>query len=111
MNVQSMFISFIIGHCLIILVSSRELRQLFCDIRTYVEARWGSSNLHTDLKYQAISAFLFLRFFIPALLRPDQHSFIVGPPPEGVERSLKSLARALQSLANLNTVSCLNVRL
>jgi hypothetical protein len=83
----------------------RELRQLFYYIRTHVDARWGSSALHTDLKYQAISAFLFLRFFVPALLRPEQHSLLIGPPPEGVERSLKSLARALQSLANLNTVS------
>ncbi|CAE6520703.1 unnamed protein product [Rhizoctonia solani] len=80
-----------------------ELRHLFYNIRTQVEARWGSSALHADLKYQAISAFLFLRFFIPALLRPEQHGLVVGPPPEGVERSLKSLARALQSLANLNT--------
>ncbi|KAJ1311562.1 hypothetical protein OPQ81_010046 [Rhizoctonia solani] len=80
-----------------------ELRHLFYHIRTQVEARWGSSALHADLKYQAISAFLFLRFFIPALLRPEQHGLVVGPPPEGVERSLKSLARALQSLANLNT--------
>ncbi|CAE6457906.1 unnamed protein product [Rhizoctonia solani] len=80
-----------------------ELRHLFYHIRTQVEARWGSSALHTDLKYQAISAFLFLRFFIPALLRPEQYGLTVGPPPDGVERSLKSLARALQSLANLNT--------
>ncbi|KAG8691342.1 hypothetical protein FRC11_004899 [Ceratobasidium sp. 423] len=80
-----------------------ELRHLFYHIRTQVEARWGSSALHADLKYQAISAFLFLRFFIPALLRPEQHGLAVGPPPEGVERTLKSLARALQSLANLNT--------
>ncbi|CAE6429865.1 unnamed protein product [Rhizoctonia solani] len=80
-----------------------ELRHLFYHIRTEVEARWGSSALHADLKYQAISAFLFLRFFIPALLRPEQYGLTVGPPPDGVERTLKSLARALQSLANLNT--------
>ncbi|QRW05079.1 Ras GTPase-activating-like protein ngap [Ceratobasidium sp. AG-Ba] len=80
-----------------------ELRQLFYQIRTQVDQRWGNSPDHADLKYQAISAFLFLRFFIPALLRPDQNSLAIGAPPEGVERSLKSLARALQSLANLNT--------
>ncbi|CUA77427.1 RAS protein activator like-3 [Bos taurus] [Rhizoctonia solani] len=79
-----------------------ELRHLFYHIRIQVEARWGSSALHADLKYQAISAFLFLRFFIPALLRPEQYGLVVGSPPEGVERSLKSMARALQSLANLN---------
>ncbi|KAG9128330.1 hypothetical protein FRC07_000838 [Ceratobasidium sp. 392] len=80
-----------------------ELRQLFFQIRTQVDARWGDSEAHADLKYQAISAFLFLRFFIPALLRPDQNGLAIGSPPEGVDRSLKSLARALQSLANLNT--------
>ncbi|KAG8691249.1 hypothetical protein FRC09_011682 [Ceratobasidium sp. 395] len=80
-----------------------ELRQLFYQIRTHVDARWGDSDSHPDLKYQAISAFLFLRFFIPALLRPDQNGLAIGSPPEGVDRSLKSLARALQSLANLNT--------
>jgi hypothetical protein len=86
-------------------IVARELRHLFYHIRTQVEARWGSSALHADLKYQAISAFLFLRFFIPALLRPEQYGLTVDPPPDGVDRSLKSLARALQSLANLNTVS------
>ncbi|KAG8744414.1 hypothetical protein FRC10_010192 [Ceratobasidium sp. 414] len=80
-----------------------ELRQLFYQIRTHIDARWGDSQDYADLKYQAISAFLFLRFFVPALLRPDQNGLAIGSPPEGVERSLKSLARALQSLANLNT--------
>lgn len=89
----------------LLFLTCRELRQLFYQIRTHIDTRWGSSPAHADLKYQAISAFLFLRFFIPALLRPDQHALLVGPPPEGVEKSLKSLAKALQSLANLNTVS------
>ncbi|KAG8713326.1 hypothetical protein FRC08_013389 [Ceratobasidium sp. 394] len=80
-----------------------ELRQLFYQIRTHIDARWGDSQDYADLKYQAISAFLFLRFFVPALLRPDQNGLAIGSPPEGVERSLKSLARAIQSLANLNT--------
>ncbi|CAE6428765.1 unnamed protein product [Rhizoctonia solani] len=78
-----------------------ELRYLFHQIRTQVEIRWGSSALHADLKYQGISAFLFLRFFTPALLRPDQHGLVVGPPPDGVDKTLKTLAKALQSLANL----------
>ncbi|KAH7345117.1 hypothetical protein B0J17DRAFT_638393 [Rhizoctonia solani] len=80
-----------------------ELRYLFYHIRTQVEIRWGSSVPHADLKYQAISAFLFLRFFIPALLQPEQCGLVVGPAPDGVEKTLKSLAKALQSLANLNT--------
>ncbi|XP_075390161.1 rasGAP-activating-like protein 1 isoform X1 [Tenrec ecaudatus] len=56
---------------------------------------------HEDVKYLAISGFLFLRFFAPAILTPklfdlrDQHA-----DPQ-TSRSLLLLAKAVQSIGNL----------
>ncbi|XP_028906132.1 rasGAP-activating-like protein 1 [Ornithorhynchus anatinus] len=56
---------------------------------------------HEDVKYVAVSGFLFLRFFAPAILTPklfnlrDQHA----DPQTG--RSLLLLAKAVQSIGNM----------
>lgn len=57
-----------------------------------------------DLKWQAISAFVFLRFFVPAILNPHMFGLVDGLPDPGVHKTLKLIAKTLQSLANLNTV-------
>lgn len=59
----------------------------------------------SDLKWQALSAFVFLRFFVPAILHPHLFGLVEGLPPPGVHRTLKLIAKVLQSLANLNLVS------
>uniref|UniRef100_A0A8C6ID71 RAS protein activator like 1 (GAP1 like) n=1 Tax=Mus spicilegus TaxID=10103 RepID=A0A8C6ID71_MUSSI len=76
------------------------LRLAFKQLQRCVEKRFSGIE-HQDVKYLAISGFLFLRFFAPAILTPklfdlrDQHA-----DPQ-TSRSLLLLAKAVQSIGNL----------
>ncbi|XP_036295351.1 rasGAP-activating-like protein 1 [Pipistrellus kuhlii] len=76
------------------------MRLAFKQLYRRVEERFPRDE-HKDVKYLAISGFLFLRFFAPAILTPklfdlrDQHA----DPQTG--RSLLLLAKAVQSIGNL----------
>ncbi|XP_031193542.1 rasGAP-activating-like protein 1 isoform X2 [Mastomys coucha] len=76
------------------------LRLAFKQLQRCVEKRFPGME-HQDVKYLAISGFLFLRFFAPAILTPklfdlrDQHA-----DPQ-TSRSLLLLAKAVQSIGNL----------
>ncbi|XP_058387447.1 rasGAP-activating-like protein 1 [Diceros bicornis minor] len=76
------------------------MRLAFKELRRRVEQRFPQAE-HEDVKYLAISGFLFLRFFAPAILTPklfdlrDQHA-----DPQ-TSRSLLLLAKAVQSIGNL----------
>ncbi|XP_007936377.1 rasGAP-activating-like protein 1 [Orycteropus afer afer] len=77
------------------------MRLAFKQLRQRVEERFSQAEHEQDVKYLAISGFLFLRFFAPAILTPklfdlrDQHA----DPQTG--RSLLLLAKAVQSIGNL----------
>lgn len=64
----------------------------------------GKRTYQKDLKWQAVSSFVFLRFFVPAILNPHLFGLVDGLPSEGVQRTLKLIAKIMQSLANLNAV-------
>ncbi|XP_025329812.1 rasGAP-activating-like protein 1 isoform X2 [Canis lupus dingo] len=76
------------------------MRLAFKQLHQCVEKRFPQAE-HEDVKYLAISGFLFLRFFAPAILTPklfdlrDQHA-----DPQ-TSRSLLLLAKAVQSIGNL----------
>lgn len=76
------------------------MRLAFKRLHQRVEERFPQDE-HKDVKYLAISGFLFLRFFAPAILTPklfdlrDHHA----DPQTG--RSLLLLAKAVQSIGNL----------
>ncbi|XP_030890678.1 rasGAP-activating-like protein 1 isoform X1 [Leptonychotes weddellii] len=76
------------------------MRLAFKQLHQCVEERFPQAE-HEDVKYLAISGFLFLRFFAPAILTPklfdlrDQHA-----DPQ-TSRSLLLLAKAVQSIGNL----------
>lgn len=76
------------------------MRLAFRQLHRRVQKRFPQAE-HEDVKYLAISGFLFLRFFAPAILTPklfdlrDQHA----DPQTG--RSLLLLAKAVQSIGNL----------
>jgi len=78
---------------------------LFKHIRTSVEERFGRQS--NNLPWQGISAFCFLRFIVPAILYPNMWGIYPGLPSEGVQRSLKLVAKTIQNLANLMIVSSL----
>ncbi|XP_023589416.1 rasGAP-activating-like protein 1 isoform X3 [Trichechus manatus latirostris] len=77
------------------------MRLAFKQLHQRVEERFPQAEHEQDLKYLAISGFLFLRFFAPAILTPklfdlrDQHA-----DPQ-TSRSLLLLAKAVQSIGNL----------
>ncbi|ELK15475.1 RasGAP-activating-like protein 1 [Pteropus alecto] len=76
------------------------MRLTFKQLHQCVEERFPQAE-HKDVKHLAVSGFLFLRFFAPAILTPklfdlrDQHA----DPQTG--RSLLLLAKAVQSIGNL----------
>ncbi|XP_046840472.1 ras GTPase-activating protein 4-like isoform X2 [Xenia sp. Carnegie-2017] len=53
-------------------------------------------------KYVAISSFLFLRFFVPAILNPKLFGVAENHPDKVVSRTLTLLAKVLQSIGNFN---------
>ena len=87
-----------------------ELRRLFGHIRIMVERKFNASGVADPTAFgmlprQAISSFVFLRFIVPAILRPHLFGLCPGMPTGGVGRSLTLLAKCTQTLANLNPVS------
>ncbi|GJJ09690.1 hypothetical protein Clacol_003914 [Clathrus columnatus] len=79
-----------------------ELRRLFQCIRELVERRFGGDGESSNLKWQSVSAFCFLRLIVPAILHPHLWGLHPGLPSPPLQRSLTLIAKALQSLANLS---------
>ncbi|KAL0581609.1 hypothetical protein V5O48_000425 [Marasmius crinis-equi] len=79
-----------------------EMRRLFGTIRGLVENRFPLQD-NRELPWKCVSAFVFLRFIVPAILHPHLFGLCAGLPSERVQRSLTLIAKVIQSLANLNT--------
>eukprot|EP00062_Callorhinchus_milii_P016729 gi/632968472/ref/XP_007900545.1/ PREDICTED: rasGAP-activating-like protein 1 [Callorhinchus milii] len=76
------------------------MRAAFKQLHKQVEERFpGAEN--EDVKYLAISGFLFLRFFAPAILTPKLFSLRDHHADTRTGRTLLLLAKAVQSIGNL----------
>ncbi|KFA64319.1 hypothetical protein S40285_02937, partial [Stachybotrys chlorohalonatus IBT 40285] len=53
-----------------------------------------------DAKYTAVGAFVFLRFFCPAIVAPDVEGLVGTPPSKEMRRGLLLIAKVIQNLAN-----------
>ncbi|QUC20790.1 uncharacterized protein UV8b_05031 [Ustilaginoidea virens] len=53
-----------------------------------------------NAKYTAVGAFIFLRFFCPAIVAPEAEGLISAPPTKELRRGLLLIAKVIQSLAN-----------
>ncbi|KAJ3498532.1 hypothetical protein NLG97_g1046 [Lecanicillium saksenae] len=53
-----------------------------------------------DAKYTAVGAFIFLRFFCPAIVAPEAEGLVDKPPPKELRRGLLLIAKVIQNLAN-----------
>ncbi|OXB76460.1 UNVERIFIED_CONTAM: hypothetical protein H355_014175 [Colinus virginianus] len=76
------------------------MRVAFKQLRRRVEERFPSPQ-HEEVQYFAISGFLFLRFFAPAVLTPKLFGLREQHAEPRTGRTLLLLAKALQSIGNL----------
>lgn len=53
-----------------------------------------------DAKYTAVGAFIFLRFFCPAIVAPEVEGLVSAPPSKEMRRGLLLIAKVIQNLAN-----------
>ncbi|KAI1381086.1 GTPase [Hypoxylon crocopeplum] len=53
-----------------------------------------------DAKYTAVGAFIFLRFFCPAIVAPEAENLVDVPPSKEMRRGLLLIAKVIQNLAN-----------
>ncbi|KAK0651326.1 hypothetical protein B0T16DRAFT_403638 [Cercophora newfieldiana] len=53
-----------------------------------------------DAKYTAVGAFIFLRFFCPAIVAPEVEGLVATAPSKEMRRGLLLIAKVIQNLAN-----------
>ncbi len=53
-----------------------------------------------EAKFTAVGAFIFLRFFCPAIVAPDAEGLINTTPSKELRRGLLLIAKIVQNLAN-----------
>ncbi|WAR63338.1 hypothetical protein PtB15_18B421 [Puccinia triticina] len=73
------------------------LRKIFVKIQELV----GNAYADQDMRLTSISAFVFLRFFVPAILNPRLFNLIQFQPDSKSQRTLTLVAKTLQGLGNL----------
>ena len=94
-----------------------ELRLIFRHIKACAEDRYG--DFLRSVSYSSVSGFLFLRFFVPAILNPRLFGLLKGTsyssnfrvnadirveePKPRAKRTLTLVAKSLQTLANMAT--------
>uniref|UniRef100_A0A8C3SS35 RAS protein activator like 1 n=1 Tax=Chelydra serpentina TaxID=8475 RepID=A0A8C3SS35_CHESE len=76
------------------------MRVAFKQLHKRVEEQFPEAE-HEDVKYIAISGFLFLRFFAPAILTPKLFNLRDQHADTRTSRTLLLLAKAVQSIGNL----------
>lgn len=53
-----------------------------------------------NAKYTAVGAFVFLRFFCPAIVAPESEGLVSSAPTKEMRRGLLLIAKVIQNLAN-----------
>ncbi|CAK7566094.1 MAG: Ras GTPase activating protein ira2, partial [Sporothrix epigloea] len=53
-----------------------------------------------EARYTAVGAFIFLRFFCPAIVAPEVEGLVSTPPSKEMRRGLLLIAKIIQNLAN-----------
>jgi hypothetical protein len=79
-----------------------EFKIIFSRIQEKVIAAAGNIPAITFARYTCISAFIFLRFFMPACLNPSICGIIRQPPDETQRRTLLLISKGLQGVSNMS---------
>ncbi|KAF2787902.1 hypothetical protein K505DRAFT_256705 [Melanomma pulvis-pyrius CBS 109.77] len=79
----------------------QELRLIFRHIRACAEDRYG--DFLRTVQYSSVSGFLFLRFFVPAVLNPKLFGLLKDHPKPRARRTFTLIAKSLQGLANMSS--------
>ncbi|GAA5895340.1 hypothetical protein JCM8208_005983 [Rhodotorula glutinis] len=80
-----------------------DLRQIFAHIQSAVVDKYGEGEDQKNTRWTCVSAFIFLRFFVPAVLNPKLFFIVPGPPDPKSQRTLTLVAKTLQGLANFSS--------
>ncbi|GAA6054276.1 hypothetical protein JCM3770_005155 [Rhodotorula araucariae] len=81
-----------------------DLRQIFGHIQRVVVDKYGQAeDQKSNTRWTCVSAFIFLRFFVPAVLNPRIFFIVSGPPDPKSQRTLTLVAKTLQGLANFSS--------
>jgi len=80
-----------------------DLRQIFAHIQDTVVDKYGEGEDQKNTRWTCVSAFIFLRFFVPAVLNPKLFFIVPGPPDPKSQRTLTLVAKTLQGLANFSS--------
>jgi len=83
--------------------SIRDLRQIFGHIQRIVVDKYGQGEDQKNTRWTSVSAFIFLRFFVPAVLNPRLFFIVSNPPDAKSQRTLTLIAKTLQGLANFSS--------
>jgi len=75
-----------------------EIREILYHIRYEVQKKWPTDR---NCVFTALSGFLFLRLFCPAILSPMQFSLMSDHPHELVARNLTLISKTLMTFSNL----------
>ncbi|GAA5869722.1 hypothetical protein JCM3774_003832 [Rhodotorula dairenensis] len=81
----------------------RDLRLIFSRIQAAVVSRYEQVDDNKNTQYTCISAFIFLRFFVPAILNPRLFLLVPSAPDPRAQRTLTLVAKSLQGLANFSS--------
>ncbi|GAA5923856.1 hypothetical protein JCM1841_001414 [Sporobolomyces salmonicolor] len=81
----------------------QDLRQIFGHIQRIVVEKYGQGEDQKNTRWTSVSAFIFLRFFVPAVLNPKLFFIVSSPPDTKSQRTLTLVAKTLQGLANFSS--------
>eukprot|EP00730_Choanoeca_flexa_P006991 TRINITY_DN12261_c0_g2_i1.p2 TRINITY_DN12261_c0_g2~~TRINITY_DN12261_c0_g2_i1.p2 ORF type:complete len:809 (+),score=200.99 TRINITY_DN12261_c0_g2_i1:5117-7543(+) len=79
-----------------------DMRKVFANIHKAAKQNETLTTSNPDTPYTAVTGFVFLRFFAPAILNPKLFGMNLAQPSERVVRTLTLLAKIITTIGNLN---------
>ncbi|RDW66243.1 hypothetical protein BP6252_09878 [Coleophoma cylindrospora] len=80
--------------------SAEELQKNALQLRVVTKISSAVTKRFPEARFTAVGAFIFLRFFCPAIVAPDAEGLISTTPSKEMRRGLLLIAKVVQNLAN-----------